>query len=140
MKQIQRGFSLIELMIIIAILGILVAVMLPAYSEYAVRGKVSELLVISSGFKATIGEKAQSDSTLASAGLGLTIIPGGRISVGSITLGGVIALSGTTATLGAPVSVVLSPSIMPGGRISWTCSTNNDSTQWKYVPAQCRNL
>ena len=102
------------------------------------RAKVTELLVVVSAYKSNIGEKAQSDGTLASAGLGLTIATGGRIGGGSITPGGVIAVSGTSSTLGAGVSIILTPSVMVGGRIAWACSTNNDSSQWRYVPAECR--
>jgi type IV pilus assembly protein PilA len=138
MKYFVRGFTLTELMIVVAIISILVAVAVPTYSEYTVRAKVTELIAVVSGFKSTIGEKAQSDGTLGSAGLGLTIAPGGRISGGSISPAGIIAVTGTTSTVGAGVSIVLTPSIMPGGRIAWSCGTNNDSAQWRYVPAECR--
>jgi type IV pilus assembly protein PilA len=68
MKKVQQGFTLIELMIVIAIIGILAAVALPAYQDYTVRAKMSEVVLAGSACRTTITEVVQSATTLPTAG------------------------------------------------------------------------
>jgi type IV pilus assembly protein PilA len=138
MKKVGRGFTLIELMIVVAIIGILASVALPAYNTYTIRAKVSELLLTASSFRVGISEKGQSDGTMSSAGAGLTVVSGGRVSGGSVSDFGVIKVYGSAASIGTDVTVVLTPSLS-GGHLLWQCSSGGTTGTWKYLPAECRH-
>ncbi|NBR29927.1 MAG: prepilin-type N-terminal cleavage/methylation domain-containing protein [Betaproteobacteria bacterium] len=135
---IARGFTLIELMIVVAIIGILASVALTSYSQYTIRARVTELVIAGSSFKITIAEKWQIDYTLASAGVRLTVTTSGRITGGSISTAGVITILGTNTSVGTAVTVLLTP-VPTGERLSWLCSTNGNTAMWAYVPTECRH-
>lgn len=137
MKAVQKGFTLIELMIVVAIIGILAAVALPAYQDYTVRAKVSELILGASKFKTDVTEKCQIASTCDKAGDGVTVATGGKIKSGSVDSWGTIKVEGTTATdsVGAGVSIVLTPSWNASlGTAVWSCTGSPP----RYVPGSCK--
>ncbi len=137
MKKAQQGFTLIELMIVIAIIGILAAIALPAYQDYTIRARVSEAMVLGSGAKATIGENiANSNGIDANSCLGVTNTTVATTNVASLACAtGVVTLT-TTAAAGG-VTITLTPLPNADGNITWTCAVS-DAADNKYVPAECR--
>ena len=134
-KKIQQGFTLIELMIVIAILGILMAIAIPAYQDYTVRAKVSECVNNVAPLKLAVAEEGASEGGIHAIS---TSIAGGATTycaAGSVTADGVISVASTTATGGASVTIVLTPSMNTNGDITWVCSSTGEV---KYAPSSCR--
>lgn len=133
MKRIQQGFTLIELMIVIAIIGILAAVALPAYQDYTRKAKVSEIILAASSGRTCVSEVASSTGTLTGAtacGIGSSkYVTGGNVnSSGVVAAGGTIDSIGVTVTL-SPVMNASSNSIG-----TWTCNGAPTSL----MPGSCR--
>jgi type IV pilus assembly protein PilA len=136
MKTIQKGFTLIELMIVVAIIGILAAIALPAYQDYTVRSKVSELLLAASSARTSITEAAQNLGTVTGSGSGLSIGAGGKISAATVSADGLVTLAGVPAQFSSQdITVTLTPSWnTTATTVIWSC----DVAPIKYSPSTCR--
>lgn len=162
MKQVQKGFTLIELMIVVAIIGILAAVALPAYQDYTVRAKISEGMVLADALKTSITEAYQTqgprsmvcgtttntdcdaiNATAPQATKNVTSIQSDADGVITITYtaaagNGTLIFTPsdpTTVTAAAPTAVALSTTTA-GTPMAYTCRTGTLAT--KYVPAACK--
>ena len=154
MKQLQKGFTLIELMIVVAIIGLLAAVALPAYQDYTVRAKVTEGLSLAGAAKTAVSENAANAIAFTS---GWTS-PASTTNVstlaiaaatGEITITYTAALGGSTLNMNPRDGAnPLSSGVVPtAGSISWACKSAGSPTgngtsgniAAKYVPATCRS-
>jgi type IV pilus assembly protein PilA len=146
MKRVQQGFTLIELMIVVAIIGILAAVALPAYQDYTVKAKVSEVVLAASSCRTTITELVQTSATpsvvAALAAAPCTFNASKFVVSGAVGTAAAITVLGNHTNLGgnmtaATASITLTPFMNAGGTQALVPATDGGNTiaVWKCGPA-----
>jgi type IV pilus assembly protein PilA len=142
-RQVQKGFTLIELMIVVAIIGILAAVALPAYQDYTKRARVTEGFNLAAALKTGVADFYASNnafpSTNAEVGASTGAVTGASVSDVQIGTNGVITITynGTVATASTANAIALVPATGAGG-ISWACNTAATTLPAALRPANCR--
>ena len=141
--KLQKGFTLIELMIVIAILGILIAIALPAYQDYTVRARVSEAVAQTAPAKLAVAETASAKSgglasvTATNHGFSFTAASTDYVQSIAIANGGIITTTPKdTGAATNPVMTWTPTQVSRTDAINWTCTTAAGGE--KYVPAECR--
>lgn len=140
----QKGFTLIELMIVVAIIAILAAIALPAYQDYTIRSRVTELAVMASSFKTTVAENIANNGGAipadACVGVGATAATTNMKSIACTAATGAIVVTGDdTRTKGTILTYTPSVPAAANSAVGTTWRCVGSGSQAKYYPAECRS-
>ena len=151
MKRVQQGFTLIELMIVVAIIGVLAAVALPAYQDYTKRAQMSEVILAASSCRTAITETVQSttgttlpaanawgcESTTSSSKY-VASITTSNAGVITVTVQGISGVTGAVTLIPMKSGGALTNSDVGVGIVSWVCGGTGTTVNTKFLPSSCR--
>ena len=144
-RSMQKGFTLIELMIVVAIIGILAAVALPAYQDYTARAQVAEAFTMTSGTKTTISEAGQSTGAYPGSSAVAALAVDGKFSNAAVAAdSGVITITmkaaGVASSGVAGKTVVLTPPVLTATPSAFVFTCSSTTMAAKYLPKTCTGI
>jgi type IV pilus assembly protein PilA len=145
MKRVSKGFTLIELMIVIAIIAILLALALPAYQDYSIRAKVGEAMSVAASAKLAAAETCQSDPALtisSNTDAGYSFATSKYVGDLQITSSGcqvgqtILIVANTTSAVGTTAATVTLTGTIASSNTDWLCTSTHEP---QHVPTSCRS-